>query len=480
MTGRLHRDLNHCVRKPSRSKACRETVGSYHPDIATVRGALIGLAALMMLVAEEVPARQWKFTSDLLAGATYRDSSRANADPRSSGWQTGFKPRVSLSRQTGRTSLEAGAEYNFSRFSETDTANADSRAANINSSYRTSRQVWSLNGLIRSTNRFEHDLDETGIVFDNTLRTLKTVQPVWSWSIGRNNRLSVSGVYSDVSYSNAGDTNLRNFTTQSVSTNLSHTISGTSQVFGSVSWSSFEFEDQTSESTTVSGNVGFNHSFSPWLSLSASTGRRSTSSTQRQDVNIGFIIPGFPPIRTGTVTLESDTENTGSVYSGSITRSFSRGLIQASAGRTVSIRGDQGQVIADNASLSGNWRFGPKWTAAVSGRISTTEDIDSIGPTLDRTTTTARFQVTWQPKRDINVSGGIQGVEQKPTNNSTIAETTRLSMNLLVRWDFSRRWRFTAGYRYTDRGSDIKTSEEQISVYGLTLLYTWPKMTFSQ
>lgn len=470
MTGRLQRGPNYCVRKPSRSKAYRETV----------RSALIGLAALLMLVTEEAHALQWTFDSDLLAGATYRDNSRANADPRSAGWQTNLKPRVRLSRQTGRSSLDAGAEYNFSRFSDTDTANTDSRAANINSSYRTSRQNWRLNGLIRSTSRFENSLDETGIVFDDTLRTLKSVLPGWTLSIGRNNRLSVSGVYSEVSYSNVGDTNLRDFTSQSVTTNLSHDFSSVSRVFGSVSWSSFEFDDKASESTTLSSNLGFSHGFSPWLSVSASAGQRNTSSTQRRNVGIGFVIPGFPPIGTGTATLESDTDTAGAVYSGNVTRSFSRGLIRLGAGRTVSVRGDQGQVIADNANLSGDWRFGSNWTAAVNGGISTTEDVGSVGPTFDRTTTTARLRVTWQPKRDISVSGGIQGIEQKPTNTSTITETTSLKLNLLVRWDFDQRWRFTAGYRYTDRGSDVKAAEEQINAYGLTLLYSWPKMTFSR
>ncbi len=453
-----------------------------------IKPALCVFLALAISIAESASAASWTVDSSLLVGGGYSDNSRDNASPRSTGARGNIKPAVRVSAATGRASFAGFAEYGLNRFAESDSGNEDSRTLNLNSAYRSARQVWNLTGDIRTRNQLQNEIVESGVVTDDTTQTSKSLLPTWNWRISQRDNLSVDLSYRDVSYSNVEGTSLRDFNSQFASTRLTHRFSGKFQAYGSVAKTFFEFEDKTNESDTLSGDIGFNYDLTPLWSFGASVGNRTTSSTDRAEIPVGFTVNG-QIIITGTTTIETEQESSGATYAGHISREFATGSVSMNANRSVSVSASQGEILSDRAELLANRRFGPRWTVSTSGRFSRNEAVDQLRSNLDRTNTRAQLGITWKPKYNLTIRTDIQYSKQKPTGDSrvvvdvrrgTTQRATRISSGIVASWEYTRHWTFSASYRYTDRDAETDSSDEKIHAFQLTLLRTWPTMTFSR
>ena len=244
----------------------------------------------------------------------------------------------------------------------------------------------------------------------------------------------------------------------------------------------FEFEDETNESTTLSANVGINHSLSARWSGGISLGQRQTNTIDRTPLPVGIFIDPTDPnsfVSFGFVLVEFERDDSGATYSANINYTGPRTSINLSTSRTTSVNATQGQTISDRARVSVDRRFNARWVGSLGAGVSRSENASGVNSGLNRITTSGQTGVTWAPTARLTVRARVTYTEQEPFDNSAVAESRQITPSLHADWQLSRLWKLSTSYSFSSRNSDTNSSSTRTHTLGLTVIRSWPTMTFS-
>jgi hypothetical protein len=264
-------------------------------------------------------------------------------------------------------------------------------------------------------------------------------------------RLNLSYQFTRVNYSDEPEiSRLVEYDSQVVSSSLVRQF--TPRIQGTLSASYSRYEPETGrDSRTINLQAGISRNFSETLVASFLAGRRDTTSDSV--IPIGFCIhadPGasFPtctggsPVFTGTIKGETDTS--GSVFSGSITKTLETGSLSASLSRSTN-PGSNGELLdTTRLILEGKHRFTETLRSSLTVEYNERETI-------------------------VNRFGG----------ELSLNDRTLLRIRPRISWRWSREWVLAGQYEYADSENEFSRKARRNAVY-LTLNYQPTKIYMSR
>jgi hypothetical protein len=288
---------------------------------------------------------------------------------------------------------------------------------------------------------------DTGVVQTQSQTETKSVTPAWTWMYSETTMLQVSYQLSDVSYENTQNAGLYDYEYQSATVTLSNQLSERDRVFVTGGYSSFHVPGTGFDSDTRSFQAGVTRNFSTTTQGTLQAGLRNTESFTRGGNPIfSFFTTEIDgelvdvPVPTG-VTQDSRSENTSSVFSGSLERRFEKSLARLAVNRALSPNGSGGQTEQDTVSFNINNPLSPRLTLSVNAN--------------------------WHKSRVFEGNIANTGL-------------TYYNFSPGIVWQWSRDWSVGMDYRYTHINRDREDTAADSHSVGLALTYRPVKMSISR
>lgn len=398
------------------------------------------LAPILLCLPLFSEAAEWSAEPSVRLGSEQNDNIRLAA--RSRDGVTGFmvSPKLNMAVISDIWRVSGSAELIRKRYRGDSEFDKDDQFYNVFSSYATERSTWQLRG---SLTRVEVLTDErisadSGYLQVPRAQDASSISPSWTWMMTELTQLQLSYSLSGVSYVNGASAGLYDYSSRSVTTQLSSKLDPYNQVFFTAGYSIFRVPLTTLESKTATYQVGITHTFSETASGTLSAGRRNTA-TER-DV-LQCIFSPLPGICLATINTTIHTKESSSVFDGSLEKQFERIRANATLSRAFSPSGSGGQVLTDSLSIA----LSRPMTAKLTGKFSATG-----------------FKVGTQRE-------GVTSVDQR-----------RYQVEPNLRWQWTRELSLDTTYRYVHlkRAADRQAAVSN-ALY-LTLLHQWPKVAVSR
>jgi hypothetical protein len=290
----------------------------------------------------------------------------------------------------------------------------------------------------------DSELDETGnVIEDRATRLNKSVRPSWNRLLTEKTRMELSYWFSTVSYSDEiGPFNLIDYDYDVLSATLVHQMSPRIQGILSAAYSRYQPETNF-DSNTFSLQAGFSRSFSETLSASILAGRRETTSDTLVPTGFcigapeGAAIPdcgGTPFIQTGV--SPDEIENTGAVYSVSLTKVLETGKLSTSLSRTSSPSGQGDLLDTTRLILLGEHKFTETLRSSLRIEFSDQETIVNRTGILaqeDRQFFRATPRLAWRWRREWELAGEYQYAENDSDTSADAATRNAVYLTLSYR-----------------------------------------------
>ncbi len=335
---------------------------------------------LLLALSQSVWAAEWSAEPTVSLRSGYNDNYRLTTAPHDSVWEADLTPAVKFGVETKTRGLFGNADVSIVRFyggsgdTSSNLLDREDYHLNVNSYQQTERNNFGANVDITQDSTLDSELTQTGQVIENIATRLSTVlNPSWTRSLNEKTQLDLDYAFNRVDYSDiVGQSSLVNYDFNTASASLIRQFTPLTQ--GTVSTSFSHYLPETNlNSDTYAIQVGLTRQHSETVSTSWLAGWRQTTSDTL--IPTGFCVgadPGasFPkcnggfPVQTGTDTEQ--VNNTGAVYSASITKSLERGSLSASASRLATPSGTGGLLDTTHLSLTGEHHF----TETLTSRLS--------------------------------------------------------------------------------------------------------------
>jgi hypothetical protein len=260
--------------------------------------------------------------------------------------------------------------------------------------------------------------------------------------------LQVMYQLSDVSYEQTQSAGLYDYEYRSATVTLSNQLSELNRVFVTGGYSKFHVPDTGFDSDTGSFQAGVTRHFSATTQGTLQAGLRNTESFTRggNPIFTRFTVINsdgeteIVSVPTG-VTQDSRSENTSSVFSGSLERKFEKSHARLAVNRTLSPSGSGGQTEQDMVSFDLRNPLSPRLTLSVNAN--------------------------WQKSRAFE-------------GNISNSDLTYYNFSPAIDWQWSRDWSVGMDYRYTHAKREHETAAADSNTVGLALTYRPLKMSISR
>jgi len=403
---------------------------------------LIRLLCLAALAAgsASAPAAKWEIDPTLRLQAGYNDNVTMRAEKEVSSPVVIFSPSARFGVETPRSGLNGDLRFDFRRFTDQSNLDDDNVRLSVSSFYGMEQSQIGLDlGLIKDTT-LDSELEQTGLVFNRLDRLQYSANPYWSWIFNVRTRLTLSYTYTDVSYSDTGNTGYVDFTSNNGQLSLVHMP--TERMTLTLTAGQTRSQNEGNVDSTFSFlQGGATYELSDTLSTSLSAGARQTKSEFDNSpipIYSGSLFQGFI-----TVPGQSENSSTGMVFRASLTKRFERGRSNISASRNV--------TNAASGYLTEITRFDTNNSYNLSPTFSV-----NLGFTIARSRTPDDSPVNSAQDRDYyEITPGFD-------------------------WEFEEFWRISASYRYRKQIYDNSSKDTAQNATYLTLTYRWPRMTVSR
>jgi len=411
---------------------------------------LTGAIILALAVSLQVQAAEWSAEPNISLRSGYNDNIRMTLADHDSVWETALTPSVRFGVAKEHQGLFGNADVVVRRFTggegreSGDVLDREDAHLSVNAYHNMERDRFAADLNITRDSTLDTELDETGnVIEDRATRLRKSISPSWTRSLTEKTRMELSYQFSAVSYSDEiGPLNLIDYDYDVFSAALLRQM--TPRIQGTLSASYSRYQPETNlESKTLSLQAGISRNFSETLSASFLAGRRETTSDTL--VQTGFCIGApagatFPDcggatfIPTGLATDE--IENTGAVYSASITKVMETGKLSASLSRSSSPSGDGELLDTTRLSLAGEHRFTQKLTSSLRIEFSDQETIVSrtgITELGSRQFFRVTPRLAWRWRQEWELAGEYQYAENEEVSGSDTATSNAVYVTLSYR-----------------------------------------------
>jgi hypothetical protein len=358
-------------------------------------------------------------------------------------------PSLDLGVNTPIWQLKGGVSATQRRYSGQAGLDRDDNTSRLSAMYRAERNTWGLSASRSLDSLLSTDLitPDTGVAQAQRQTDTRNVTPSWTWMYSERTMLQVMYQLTDVSYEQTQSAGLYDYEYQTATVTLSNQLSERNQVFVTGGYSTFHVPNTGFDSDTRSFQVGASRIFSPTTQGTLQAGLRNTESFTRGGnpifTRFTTIIDGeFVEVLVPTgVTQDSRSENTSSVFSGSLERKFEKSIARLAVNRALSPSGTGGQTEQDRVSFNLNNPLSPRLTLSVNAN--------------------------WQKSRAFE-------------GNISNSDITYYNFSPGIVWQWSRDWRVGMDYRYTQANREHEDTAADSHSVGLALTYRPLKMSISR
>ena len=406
--------------------------------------------ACTLAVSLPIQAAEWSAEPKISLRSGYNDNIRMTRAAHDSVWETALTPAVKFGVAKEHQGLFGNADVVVRRFTggegreSGDVLDREDAHLRINTYHRTARDNFAADINITRDSTLDAELDkDLNVIEDRATRLSKSISPSWTRSLTEKTRLELSYNFSTVEYSDEiGGSNLIDYDYDVFSAALLRQM--TPRIQGTLSASYSRYQPETNlESKTLSLQAGISRNFSETLSASFLAGRRETTSDTRVltgfciGAPVGAAIPdcgGFTFFQTGLATDE--IENTGAVFSASLTKILETGQLSASLSRSSSPSG-QGELLdTTRLTLLGELSFTETLRSSLRIEFSDQETIVSTTG-IPEQGSRQFFQVTprlaWRWRREWELAGEYQYAENEEVSGSDTATRNAVYLTLIYR-----------------------------------------------
>lgn len=402
-----------------------------------------GYALLVLSISRPADAAEWSALPSIRVGQEYNDNLQLTVQPHQSVTGSMVAPKLDLASASDRWKLTGGLEAVQKRYSPDINLNRDDRFYNLGASYITERSVWQLTGSSTKSSVLANERisPDTGLVEVQKVQDAHSINPMWTWSVNELTQLQIAYTLNDVSYVDGQSIGLNNYTTRTVSAQLSNNFDLNDQIFVSAGYSVFNVPSTTFESKSVVYQVGITRAFSKTMNGTLSVGQRKTLS--QQTTLICSVLNPFYPflgpscLQTAQETMYSRTSS--SVFNSELDKTYETTHLKITFSRAFDPSGLGGEVRTDLQEI----RLTRQFTSKLSANF---------------------FAGNYEYKSETSNLSGI--------------DRHYYTFGPGLHWSWTEKLSLDAGYLYRH----IKRADENMpassnSAY-LTLKYEWPRMSF--
>lgn len=387
---------------------------------------------------------EWTAQPAVTARHEYNDNINLSVHPHNSVRGSFITPSLDLGVNTPIWRLSGGASVTQRRYSGQEGLDRDDKASRFSSVYRTERNTWQLNASRTLSSLLSGDTisSDTGVVQGQRQTDTKSISPAWTWMYSETTMLEVVYQLSDVSYEQTQSAGLYDYEYRSATVTLSNQLSERNRVFVTGGYSKFQVPLTGFESNTGNVQIGGTRNFSETMSGTLQAGLRNTEAITRggnptgsffSDVDsiTGQIFTIFVP--DGGVTQDSRSENTSSVFSGSLERKFEKSLTRLAVSRTLSPSGLGGQTEQDTANFIFQDPLSPRLTWSVSMHWQKTRAFEGNISNSDLTYFDIKPGIDWQWLRDWSVGMDYRYAHVNREHETAAADSHSVGVTLIYR-----------------------------------------------
>lgn len=402
-------------------------------------------------------AAEWFMTPGLRLGYEQNDNIRMTLQPHETVHGSIISPKLDLGVESEIWGVTGTAQIVRRRYSGDEFLDKDDEKFRFASHYRTERSNFALsasrvNDAVISTE--ELDDPDLGLVTAQKSRRTENIQPVWKWSITERASMQLGYTLSDVSYTDGESVGIFDYQWHTATATWSYLLSPRSQFFFTTGYSRYrapetDIQSQTIiefmglsflgdstitdiDSRTPSYKAGMSYNFSETMEGTFMLGRRKTESERAVTDCI-----------TSTTICSSylqTTRNSGTTFSGNLTKNFEKLSIKANASRELTASGAGTEYETDLLSVQFEYPF----TARLRGELT------SIGRKLR----------------------GISDV--------TSSDRKHYSVQPSLHWRWTRDANLSLAYRYSHLDREVEDQAVQSRALYISLGYVWPKLSVSR
>lgn len=423
--------------------------------IATSLGILV-----MPVLSPPACAEEWSMAPSLRLGYEQNDNYGLTLQPHNTVQGTIIAPRLDMGVQSEVWSVTGSAEVERVRYSGESGLDRDFQTFRLASLFRTERGNFTINASRVNDASISDDQRDSDLGLATTQKSRRTenIQPVWSWSITERAQLQLGYQLSKVSYVDGESVGLYNYQSRAATATLSYLISPLSKLFFTANYSKFHVPNTNYinsiafdgaltvvstvtdvESRTPAFSMGVNHNFSETMQGTLALGRRKTE-TERITSDCLYVLNSL----LGCFPNKLTADNTGTIFSGDLTKKYEKLSVTASASRDLTASGSATQVDTDTLYV----QLGYPFASRLQGTLAATGvRARNISDAATSATDTNRRYYSIEPK--------------------------------LV-WQWTQEADLGLAYRYFHLKRENEAQAVQARVVNLTLNYVWPKYSVSR
>ncbi|BAV33928.1 hypothetical protein SCL_1623 [Sulfuricaulis limicola] len=405
-------------------------------------------------------AEEWFMAPLLRLSYEQNDNYRLTLQPHNTVQGTIIAPRLDMGVRSEVWDITGSAEVARARYSGEPGLDRDFQTFRLASLFRTERSNFTINASRVNDASISGDQQDSDLGLATTQKSRRTenIQPVWSWIITERAQLQLGYQFSKVSYVDGESVGLYNYQSRAATATLSYLVSPLTKLFFTANYSKYRVPDANYinsiafdgaltvvstvtdvESRTPAFRMGVNHNFSETMQGTLAFGRRKTE-TERITSDCLYVFNSLLGCFPGKLAAD----NTGTIFSGDLTKKYEKLNITASASRDLAASGSATQVDTDTLYVQLGYPFASRFQGILT---ATGVNARSISDTTATATDTNRRYYSIEPK--------------------------------LV-WQWTRDADLDLTYRYFHLKRENEAQAVQARVVSLTLNYTWPRFSVSR
>jgi hypothetical protein len=414
------------------------------------------LPSLALAIVLPCQAAEWSVEPKVSIRSGYNDNIRLTTRDHDSVWETAVTPSIKFGGAEENRGLFGNADVSVRRFfggngrESSDILDREDAHFNINAYNRTQRNEFTGFFDFTRDSTLDSEFDETSnVIDDRATRIRKTIGPGWSYSLTEVMQLNANYAFTKVDFSDdPGIDNNIDYDYHVFSGSLTRQFTPKVQATLASSYSMYKPETNL-DSNTLSVQIGIRRDFTETLTTDWLAGMRRTKSDTAELVPTGFCVPdpstrfpqcpgGFPFV-TGTRIDKDDTEDTGAVFSASITKLLESGKLSFTASRVSTPASDGDLLDTTRFIFNGEHRFTEALKTSLRAEYSTIETIASATAGLndrdDRTLYRIVPRVSWRWQREWEIAGSYEYAKKDEDNDPKDATRNAVYLTLSYRPD---------------------------------------------
>ena len=408
------------------------------------------LPSLALAIVLPCQAAQWSVEPKVSIRSGYNDNIRLTTRDHDSVWETAVTPSIKFGGAEENRGLFGNADVSVRRFfggngrESSDILDREDAHFNINAYNRTQRNEFTGFFDFTRDSTLDSEFDETGnVIDDRATRIRKTIGPGWSYSLTEVMQLNANYAFTKVDFSDdPGIDNNIDYDYHVFSGSLTRQF--TPKVQGTLTSSYNMYQPRANQeidtpsgtlsvpdldSDTLSVQVGIKRVFTETLTTDWLAGMRRTKSDTSELVFTG----------SGFRFDKDDSNDTGAVFSASITKLLESGKLSFTASRVSTPASDGDLLDTTRFIFNGEHRFTEALKTSLRAEYSTIETIASATAGLndrdDRTLYRIVPRVSWRWQREWEIAGSYEYAKKDEDNDPKDATRNAVYLTLSYRPD---------------------------------------------